>query len=100
MQYQSQSKAITAQNQFSDPIQLEKGGWITLAGTFVANIVAQRLGLDGTTWHSITDNDGVVVMTTAGVYTINPMGIPGTFRVGCLTGGYTSGTANISIEGQ
>lgn len=99
--YNSKTVTITAQNQFSSPIQLTKGGFIKLSGTFSANVVCQRRNLDGAAWDTITDNSGNTVnMTVAGLYTVNPQNIPGEYRVGCPTGGYTSGTCAASIEGE
>jgi len=96
------TKTITAQNTFTDPIFIKKGGRVRLSGTFTATVSLQIRDVDNSTWADVTDNSGnLVAWTTSGVFTINPpFGLVGEFRVGIKTGGYTSGTIVVTLEGR
>lgn len=102
--YSSSTAAITAQNQFTGAIMLEKGGFLIISSSAISGttINVQRIDVDGVTWRTITDNSGNAVNLTAnGTYTINPQLIPGQYRAGCATGNFGSATGlSITIEGE
>lgn len=98
-QANSKTKTVTAQNTFTDPFIVNKGGIITLFGTFSATVVLQKRLLDGVTWVDVTDNDGLATtFTLAGTYEMQGEGFEVEYRVGVKTGGYTSGTVNIEVQ--
>lgn len=98
-QARTTSKAIGAQNIFTDAIVVNSGAIIALTGTFSANVVLQKLALDNSTWIDVTYNDGTAtIFTLAGTYLINGTGFDVVYRVGVKTGGYTSGAVNIEIQ--
>ncbi len=86
------SVIITAQNQFSEGLFVEFRGFVTLTGTWVATITLQ-LKLQGTSiW---IDIDSV---TSNGRYYFEAG--RDMWRIGCKTGGYTSGTCTAKIQGE
>lgn len=83
------SATITAQNTFTTPVQVN--GWfnLSLSGTFVATVTAQR-SIDNSTWMDVDS------FTTA----VEQSGMEPEiiwYRVGVKTGGYTSGSAVIRL---
>lgn len=101
MTIRNRTAAITGTNQFTPWMTLRQGGIITVTGTFSATLVLQRRGADGNAV-PVTNNSGsAVTFTAVGTYTIDPNKFGGDYRVGIATGGtYTSGTANVLLEGR
>lgn len=94
------TNSISAQNTFSDPIALKRGGVLTLSGTFSATVSLQRKGMDGA-WVDVTNNSGTATTFTAGgTYQISPIDVPALYRWGVKTGNYTSGTVVGTLEGR
>ena len=92
--------SIAAQNTFSRPIALKKGGVLTLSGTFSATVSLQRQGMDGV-WVDVTSNSGTATTFTAGgTYQVSPIDVPALYRWGVKTGNYTSGTVVGTFEGR
>lgn len=85
------SVSITAQNTFSDSIRIVGSFNLSVSGTFVASVVAQR-SEDGTTWRDVKTY-------TAPAEEVGYDPILNYYRVGVKTGGYTSGTVVASING-
>jgi hypothetical protein len=85
------SVSITAQNTFSNPIQVVGSFNLSISGTFVATVTVQR-SEDGTTWRNVTTY-------TAPVETVGYDPILNYYRVGVATGGFTSGTVVASMNG-
>jgi hypothetical protein len=83
--------SITAQNTFSEAIQVVGDFNLSISGTFVANVVVQR-SEDGTTWRNVTTY-------TAPVENVGYDPILNFYRVGVATGGFTSGTVVASMNG-
>jgi len=95
----SRSLSITAQNTFSAPNKMSKGGVLTLSGTFVATVSLQRRGTD-LVWVDVTNNAGAAqVFTVPGTYTISPSRTSADYRFGVKTGNFTSGTVVGLLEG-
>jgi len=82
----SVSKSITAQNVFTDSIQVDKGdaGSISVSGTFVGTVTFQRR-LDGVNWRDIE----TYIAETEKDF---EAGEGSEIRLGVKTGDYTSGT--------
>jgi len=92
--------SISAQNTFSRPIALKRGGVLTLSGTFTATVSLQRQGMDGN-WVDVTSNTGTATtFTTIGTYQVSPIDVPALYRWGVKTGNYTSGTVVGTFEGK
>jgi len=85
------SVSAAAQNTFSDPIQIVGSFDISISGTFVATLTAQR-SEDGTTWRDVK-------AYTASAEEVGYDPILTYYRVGVKTGNYTSGTVVASING-
>lgn len=83
------SATITAQNTFTTPVQVN--GWfnLSLSGTFVATVTAQR-SIDNSTWMDVDSFTAAVEQSG-----MEPEII--WYRVGVKTGGYTSGSAVIRL---
>lgn len=93
--------SISAQNTFSQPIAIKRGGHLYLKGTFTATVSLQVLDVDETTWLDVTNNSGTATTFTGpGTYQISPIDVPGVYRWGVKTGNYTSGTVVGSIKGR
>lgn len=83
------SKTVTAQNSFTDSVQIS--GWfnLSISGTFVASVFVQR-SIDNSTWldvDSFTAPTEQVGMEPEVVW----------YRVGVKTGGFTSGSVVIRV---
>ena len=84
------SKTVTAENQFTDWIGIENGV-LAITGTFVGTVTLQHMQ-SGT--GTATDAQ---TFTAAGVHSLS--GTAGElFRAGIKTGGYTSGTAYLTLN--
>jgi hypothetical protein len=92
--------SIAAQNTFSSPIALKRGGVLTLSGTFTATVSLQRKGMDGN-WVDATNNSLTAITATgSGTINISPIDVPALYRWGVKTGNYTSGTVVGTLEGR
>jgi hypothetical protein len=85
------SVTASAQNTFSDSIQLVGSFNLSISGTFVATVTVQR-SEDGTTWRNVDT-------WTAPVEATGYDPVLNYYRVGVATGGYTSGTVVASMNG-
>ena len=85
------SVSASAQNTFSNAIQIVGSFDISISGTFVATVIAQR-SEDGTTWRDVKSY-------TLPAEEVGYDPILTYYRVGVKTGGYTSGTVVASING-
>jgi hypothetical protein len=83
------TKAISAENTFSDVVNLEGYFNISISGTFVATVTVQR-SYDGITWHDVDS-------WTAPSEEVGFDPEFRQYRIGVKTGGYTSGTVNVRI---
>lgn len=83
------SKTISAQNTFTDAVQIN--GWfnLSISGTFVANVVVQR-SIDNTNWMDV--NTFTASFEGTGM---EPEVM--WYRVGIKTGGYTSGSVVVRL---
>jgi hypothetical protein len=84
------TKSVTAENQFSDTIELRGLFNISVSGTFVATIVVQRSFDGGSNWEDFKEYTTATeaVELAADAYPVNCQ-----YRIGCKTSGFTSGTA-------
>ena len=84
-------RSVTAQNQFSDGEVMRGNFNISISGTWSATIWVQR-SFDNSTWLD-------VISYTANVetYRFEPEANV-YYRIGCKTGGYTSGTAVVRLS--
>lgn len=83
------SKSITAENTFTDAVQLEGYFNLSLSGTWVATITVQR-SIDNSTWVDVdtfTDNTEEVGFEPELMW----------YRVGVKTGDFTSGTVVVRL---
>lgn len=83
------SKAIEAENTFSDPVPLSGYFNVSISGTFVATVTVQR-SLDKNTWYDV--NSFTAPFEGAAM---EPESL--FYRVGVKTGNYTSGTVNVRL---
>ena len=88
---QSVSASITAQNTFTDPMNIGAGGSVSLSisGTFVATVTIQHR-LNGEDWRDVATYTGEVEK-------IYDAGERADVRVGVKTGDFTSGTAVLRL---
>jgi hypothetical protein len=97
----TRAASLTAQNTFSPAISLNKGGILTLTGTWTATVSLQRYDKQSAAWVDVTSNSGTAVTYTAnGTYGVDPYGFDGLYRVGPKTGAFTSGTIVVNFEGK
>lgn len=90
----TKSVTITAQNQFTDPLapysneQSQRCGHLSIAifGTWEATIVLQRSFDSGSSWMTVAS------YTSNQQLSLNDKTEGVLYRLGCLTGGFTSGT--------
>lgn len=83
------SKAIGAQNTFSDPARFTGNFNISISGTFVATATVQR-SPDGTNWFDVNTYTAPFEGTGFEPELMY-------YRIGVKTGQYTSGTVNVRI---
>jgi hypothetical protein len=83
------TKSITAQNTFTDPVQLSGFFNLSISGTFVATVTVQR-SIDNSTW---ADVDNWTAPTED--YGMDPETM--WYRVGVKTGNFTSGTVVVRL---
>ena len=90
----SVTKAITAQNSFTDAINLGpsigRNFNVSIWGTFSATVVLQRSFDQGTTWLDIIAYSEPI--EDSGLECESAQ-----YRIGVKTGGFTSGTVNVRI---
>lgn len=102
--FKTATKSITAENVFSDPVEVSENFALTITGTWVATVHVQRSTDKGGTWVDVTDNDGTprTWTKTSGSDPITAYGYEpkrGTwYRAGVKTGNYTSGTIEIELR--
>jgi hypothetical protein len=97
----TRTNTIAAQNSFSSPITLKKGGVLTLTGTWTATVTVQRYDTGSAAWVDVTNNSGTATtFTTNGTFTIAPNDVQALYRWGVKTGNFTSGSIVGSIEGR
>ena len=92
------TKAITAQNTWTDVIELMGFFNYSAQGTFDATITLQRTFDNGTTWEDI-DSD-TASFSLVGFEPLKPFGYSKPhvkYRLGVKTGEFSSGTANVRL---
>ncbi len=85
------TKAISAQNTFSDALSLRGDFSLSIAGTFVGTVTVQRSFDAGSTW---ADTDTFTSTFEGNGYD----GVGAQYRAGIKTGEYTSGTATVTLR--
>lgn len=94
------SVTITAENQFSDSMQMDANEVASISiiddSSMNMTVMLQRQLPGQTTWQDIPDASGTFGWTAATQlsYTASERQL---LRIGCKTGGYTSGTATARI---
>lgn len=78
----------------------KRGGFVTLEGSFVANVTLQRRGADGAIIDVTDAAGGAVVLTLPGTYPIDTGFTQGEYRLNCKSGQFTSGPMTMMVEGQ
>ena len=92
---QTKSKAITAQNQWTESVVVQEKGIVTIENTnLVATITLQGKAAGGG-WIEV--DTLAVAATTNGKYEFT--GRKEEFRIGVATGGFTSGAATLHLRG-
>jgi hypothetical protein len=86
------TKDITAENSFTDPVQIEGYFNLSIYGTFSATVTVQR-SIDKTNWRDV---DSFTAPTEE--YGFDPEYT--WYRVGVKTGGFTSGTASVRLGSE
>lgn len=88
---QAAAASLTAQNTFTDPVQIMGPFNFSLSGTWVATVYIQRSFDSGATWLD-------VATYTANIEDIGyEPEVRVLYRAGIKTGGYTSGTVVVRI---
>lgn len=87
--------AISAQNTFTAPQKIREHGTLIITGTFVANVILQCSQDGVSNWTPTSDGP----FTAPGVYTFTDF-TGQWYQAGVATGGYTSGTANVTLRGE
>lgn len=83
------TKSITAQNTFTDPVQLTGNFNLSISGTFSATVTVQR-STDNSTWRDV---DTFTAPSEDVGYEPEVMW----YRAGVKTGAFTSGTADVRL---
>jgi hypothetical protein len=86
------TKDISAQNTFTDPVQIEGYFNVSISGTFSATVTAQR-SVDKVNWHDVDS-----WTAPAEEFGFDPEYT--WYRLGVKTGGYTSGTVSVRIGSE
>jgi hypothetical protein len=86
------TRSITAADQFTDSIRLTGLFDLSIAGTFAATVTVQR-SYDNSTWRDVDAFTAPVEMTGS-------QGEIAYYRAGVKTGGFTSGTAVVTLAGN
>lgn len=86
------TRSITAENQFTDSIRLTGKFDLSIAGTFAATVTVQR-SYDNNTWRDVDTFTDPVEMT-------GDQGEIAYYRAGVKTGGFTSGTVDVTVAGN
>ena len=101
---QYEARTVSGADQFSEPVRVIGVGtsrditW-TSAGTFVATIRLQRSVGNPDTWENVTTGTGTGDSPSPGTFAFND-GLDNAiiyYRVGIAAGGYTSGSASVTI---
>lgn len=82
---------ISAQNTFTDPVLIIGDFNLSISGTFVATVTAQR-STDGTVWRDVDT-------WTAPAEDVGYDPMKMYYRAGVKTGDYTSGSVTIQLNG-
>lgn len=94
-----ETKDITAENSFTNALEITGEFNLSIYGTFSATVTLQRSFDAGTTWHDVNSwtapFEGVDTEPALRDYGVTP--VVAQYRVGVKTGGYTSGTANVRL---
>ena len=83
------TKSITAQNTFTDPVQLTGNFNLSISGTFAATVTVQR-STDNSTWRDV---DAFSAAAEEVGYEPEVMW----YRAGVKTGAFTSGTVDVRL---
>ena len=86
----SVTKSISAENTWSDPIEIRGNFDLSIAGTFSATVTVQRSFDGGSTWNDVDT-------FTAPIETFGSQPHYAKYRVGVASGNYTSGTADVAL---
>ena len=86
----SVTASISAQNTFTDALELFGHFNLSISGTFVGTVTVQRSFDGGSTWVDVD-----TFTSTTETYGFDPMQVH--YRAGIKTGAYTSGTAVVSL---
>lgn len=84
------TKEISAENTWSDPINVKGRFDLSISGTFSATVTVQRSFDGGSSWAAVDT-------FTAPIETFGEQPSYSTYRVGVATGDYTSGTVTVSL---
>ena len=84
------TKEISAENTFSDPIEVKGTFDLSIAGTFVATVTVQRSFDGGSSWSDVET-------FTAPIETYGVQPTYANYRVGVATGDYGSGTVTVTL---
>ena len=86
------TRSITAENQFTDSIKMSGPFDFSIAGTFVATVTVQR-SYDNSTWRDVDT-------FTSATEEVGYQPEIAWYRAGVKTGGFTSGTAVVTLAGN
>ena len=89
----AEKKTITAENQWSETIDISAGYFsVSVQGTFVGTVTVQKTYDQGTNWYDVN------TFTAPGEY-VGLEGEGSQFRIGAKTGEYSSGTIYVRMGG-
>ena len=92
MSKKAQSRTITAENQFTDGVELVGYFNLSISGTWAGTVTAQRSFDKGSTWHDVrtwtANTEEYGLEPEGGVY----------YRAGIKAGGYTNGSCIVRLS--
>ena len=101
-----QQAIITAADQWTDPVRVEVRARVAMlamveidvAGTFVANVTAQRRENPQTPWRDVELTPDVFAIDAPGIALLEEITNGMEWRVGVKAGGFTSGTVEVRLS--
>jgi hypothetical protein len=86
------SKSITAENTYSDAIDVRGAFQVSISGTWAATVTLQRQ-IDGSNWRDVDNYSANAEVNGEDKAGAN-------YRIGVKTGGFTSGTVVVYIRAE
>ena len=84
------TKSVSAEDTWSDPLEVLNGFDLSISGTFVGTVTVQRSFDGGSVWRDVDTFTGPIE-------TFGTQPSYSNYRVGIASGNYTSGTAVVTL---